>query len=82
MSEHTTQRDDLDHDFVDHLISYKQPKPDSDTAVQCEALREVFKQAGHLLVEYAKRTPDRTVAIRDIHVACMSSIAALVLNAD
>lgn len=86
MSEHATQTDqtpdDRDHDLVDHLISYKRLDPDSDAATQAEAIRELFKQAGHMLVDNAKRTPDRTIAIRDIHRACMSSIAALVLNAD
>jgi hypothetical protein len=69
-----------DHELVDHLVSYKRLDPGSDVAGDCEELREAFKRAGHLLVNVAPRTLDRTVAIRKIHEAAMASIASLVLN--
>lgn len=71
-----------DHELVNHLVDYKRLDPESEIAHHCEELREIFKMAGHFLVNKAKRSPDRTVAIRKIHDAAMSSIAALVLNAD
>lgn len=74
-----TKPDDADHDLVEHLIAYRAPSGDEVTAT-FEAIREVFKAAGHLLVERAPRTPDRTVALRKIHEACMASVAAVALN--
>lgn len=74
-----TKPDDPDHDLVEHLISYRSPSGDEVTAT-FEAIRGVFKAAGHLLVERAPRTPDRTVALRKVHEACMASIACVALN--
>lgn len=71
--------DDADHELVEHLLAYRRPQGD-DVVQAMEAVREVFKAAGHLLVDRAPRTPDRTVALRSIHRACMDSIAALALN--
>lgn len=82
MAQNESYREDPDHDLVEHLISYKKLDPGSETAAVCEEFRELFKEIGHKLVREAKRTPDRTVAIREIHRACMTAIAALVLNAD
>lgn len=82
MAQNESYREDPDHDLVEHLISYKKLDPDSPEAEACETLRDYFRGAGHCLVSNAKRTPDRTVAIREIHRACMTAIAALVLNAD
>jgi uncharacterized membrane protein len=45
-----------------------------------EAIRAAFLDVGHLVVDRVPRTPDRTVALRKIHEACMASIAALALN--
>lgn len=70
---------DQDHDLVEHLISYRAPTGDEVTAT-FEAIRSAFKMAGHLVVDRVPRTPDRTVALRKIHEACMASIAALALN--
>lgn len=71
--------DQNDHALVDHLISYQPPRSDEIVA-GLEQIREALRHVGHLVVSLAPRTPDRTVALRKIHDACMSSIAALVLN--
>jgi len=71
--------DDQDHDLVEHLIAYRAPS-DPETVASFETIREVFKAAGHIVVDRVPRTPDRTVALRKIHEACMASIAALALN--
>jgi hypothetical protein len=72
---------DQDHDLVEHLISYRAPSSD-DVIARFDALRHEFKRVGHLVVDLCPRTPDRTVALRKIHDACMASIAALALNAE
>lgn len=71
--------DDQDHDLVEHLLAYRRPTGD-EVVASMEAIREVFKAAGHLVVDRAPRSADRTVALRSIHRACMDSIAALALN--
>jgi hypothetical protein len=70
---------DPDIALVAHLIDYQAPK-NEDVIAQIQVLRKAFKKAAHLLIDFAPRTPDRTVAIRKIHDACQASIAALVLN--
>lgn len=74
-----TKPDDQDHELVDHLISHQPPLSD-DVIAAFQAMREVFGHAGHLVVDLCPRTPDRTVALRKIHEACMASIASLALN--
>ena len=70
---------DPDHRLVDHLISHQPPT--SDAVVEAFGdIREAFRVVGHLIVSKVPRTPDRAVAIRSIHRACMDSIAALALN--
>lgn len=71
--------EDQDHELVEHLISHRPPLSD-DVVVSFEAIREVFRAAGHLVVDRVPCTEDRTVALRKIHEACMASIAALALN--
>lgn len=71
--------EDQDHELVEHLIAHRPPLSD-DVVAGFEAIREVFRTAGHLVVDAAPRTADRTVALRKIHEACMASIAALALN--
>jgi hypothetical protein len=71
--------DAQDHALVDHLISYVAPKAPG-VGELLDVMREEFRAVGHHLVERAPRTPDRTVALRKIHEACMASIAAVVLN--
>lgn len=71
--------DDQDHELVEHLIAYKAPTSD-EVIASFETIREVFKAAGHIVVDRVPRTPDRTVALRSIHRACMDSIAALACN--
>lgn len=74
-----TNPDDQDHELVDHLISYAAPKAPG-VGEMLDEMRTEFRAIGHALVDRAPRTPDRTVALRKIHEACMAAIAAVVLN--
>lgn len=71
--------EDQDHELVDRLLTLHPPKGDG-VAQQMDVIRSAFITAGHLVVERVPRTPDRTVALRKIHEACMASIAALACN--
>lgn len=69
---------DPDHELVDHLLTYR--RPDEATAEVMAHLRERFISLGHEIVNGIPRCPDRTVALRSLHRACMDTIAALALN--
>ena len=72
---------DPDHALVDRLLTSRPPKDDK-VAGTIDAIRGNFIEIGHTVVALVPRTPDRTVALRKIHEACMASIAALALNQD
>lgn len=71
--------DDPDHDLVDRLLDLHPPIND-EVGARMDTVRAAFKAAGHLVVDLIPRTPDRTIAIRAIHHACMDSIASLACN--
>lgn len=75
----TTPDADPDHDLVDRLLTLH-PPADSDVAEKMDTIRGNFIDLGHTVVALVPRTPDRTVALRSIHRACMDSIAALACN--
>lgn len=75
----TTFPPDPDHELVDHLLTYRQPTSD-DVVRRMEHLRGLFIELGHEIVDQVDRSPDRTVALRELHRACMATIAALALN--
>lgn len=70
---------DTDHEMVDRLIAHH-PPASPDTVATFEYLREQFRAVAHDVVDRVPRTPDRTVALRKIHEACMASIGALACN--
>ncbi len=66
------------HELVDHLLTHRQPD-DAPSQVMAD-LRAAFIDLGHAIVDDVPRCPDRTVALRSLHRACMDAIAALALN--
>lgn len=70
---------DPDHELVDRLLTVH-PPADSDVAERMDAIRGNFIDRGHTVVALVPRTPDRTIALRSIHRACMDTIAALACN--
>jgi hypothetical protein len=72
---------DTDHEMVDRLLTLHPPK-DAAVAEAMDDLRERFVALGHAVVDAVPRTPDRTIALRSIHRACMDTIAAVACNQD
>lgn len=72
---------DQDHELVDRLLSLHPPRT-SGVAETMDALRSGFVALAHEVVDSVPRTPDRTIALRSIHRACMDTIAALACNQD
>lgn len=68
-----------DHDLVDRLLTLH-PPANGDVAAAMDDLRQRFINLGHAVVDRVPRTPDRTVALRKIHEACMATIAAIACN--
>jgi len=72
---------DPDHELVDRLLTLHPPR-DPGIALTMDDLRDQFRALAHSVVERIPRTPDRTIALRSIHRACMDTIAALACNQD
>lgn len=72
---------DLDHELVDRLLNPDAPR-DSEVGALMDDVRARFLALGHHVVNHVPRTPDRTIALRSIHRACMDSIAAIACNQD
>lgn len=77
----TDHLDDPDHELVDRLLALHPPRS-SDVAEAMDLIRGQFRNLGHTVVAFVPRTPDRTVALRSLHRACMDAIAALACNQD
>lgn len=73
--------EDQDHELVDRLIAHHPPAA-PEVVNTMESLRGGFRSLAHEVVDAVPRTPDRTVALRSIHRACMDTIAALACNQD
>ena len=71
----------IDHDLVNRLFTLHPPKSISVEA-NMDMFREKFIDLGHEIVTHIPRTPDRTIAIRSLHRACMDVIAAIACNQD
>lgn len=71
--------DDPDHELVDRLLTLHPPATPAVGALM-DHLRAQFLDLAHLVVAEVPRTPDRTIAIRAIHHACVDSIASLACN--
>lgn len=74
-----TVEDDADREMVDRLLDHHPPR-DSEVIKQFAHVRTSFKTVAYYLIDVAPRTPDRTVALRSIHRACMDSIASIACN--
>jgi hypothetical protein len=72
---------DPDITLVDRMFDLHSPK-DDDVVKDLDDLRAAFKRVAKLVVKKAPRTPDRTVALRSLHRACMDSIFAVVAAQD
>jgi hypothetical protein len=72
---------DPDYELVDRLFTLHPPANDL-VALTMDGLRGHFRDLASEVVAVVPRTPDRTVALRSIHRACMDSIAALACNQD
>lgn len=72
---------DPDHDLVDRLLDLHPPST-PEVAATMDEMRGLFVAVAHRVVDVVPRSPDRTIAIRSIHRACMDSIAALACNQD
>ena len=70
---------DTDHDLVDRLLRLHPPRT-PEGAETMDDLRKGFLDLAHEVVDRVPRTPDRTIALRSIHRACMDTIAALACN--
>lgn len=70
-----------DHGLVDHLLRYAKPEIEGTTEIM-EEIRADFIALGHKIVDQTPAGPDLTVALRDLHRACMSAIANIALNQD
>ena len=81
MSTFTTdhQAVDPDHELVDRLLRLHPPAT-PEIGETMDAVRGNFIDLGHTVVALVPRTPDRTVALRKIHEACMATIAAIACN--
>lgn len=73
--------EDPDHEMVDRLLTLH-PPVDEHVALQMDATRQQFIDLAHGVVGTVPRTPDRTIALRSIHRACMDTIAAIACNQD
>ena len=70
---------DPDHELVGRLLRLHPPAT-PEVAELMDAIRGNFIDLGHTVVALVPRTPDRTVALRKIHEACMATIAAIACN--
>ncbi len=73
--------DDQDHELVDRLLTLH-PPVDDQVAMTMDLIRASFTTLAHHVVDVVPRTPDRTIALRSIHRACMDTIAAVACNQD
>lgn len=70
---------DPDFELVDRLFTLHPPTT-TEIAGQMDSLRREFRILARYVVANVPRTPDRTIALRSIHRACMDSIAAVACN--
>jgi hypothetical protein len=79
-TENTVDHDyDPDHELVERLLTVHPPVSPHAAALM-DALRADFKSLAHDIVNEVPRTPDRTIALRSLHRACMDTIVALACN--
>jgi hypothetical protein len=69
----------LDSVMVERLFTLHPPK-DAEVEKRMNELRARFKDLALVVLAQVPRTPDRTIAIRSIHRACMDTIAAVACN--
>jgi hypothetical protein len=79
MTQGTPEHVDIDHLLVDRLFTLHPPANDNIAALM-DDLRASYAHLAHRVVAMVPRTPDRTVALRSIHRACMDTIAAIACN--
>lgn len=65
--------------MVDRLLTLHPPQS-ANVAANMDDLRGKFIDLAHTVVDRVPRTPDRTIALRSIHRACMDTIAAVACN--
>lgn len=71
--------EDPDYDLVKRLFTLHPPSTD-DVALDMDDTRAHFTKLANFIVETVPRTPDRTIALRSLHRACMDTIAAIACN--
>lgn len=67
------------HGLVERLLTLHPPR-DQATAQRMDEVRAAYKEAGHAMVDRLPDGPDQTLAIRELHNACMKAIAAIACN--
>lgn len=70
---------DPDFELVDRLFTLHPPTT-TEIAGQMDSLRREFRILARYVVDAVPRTPDRAVALRSLHRACMDTIAAVACN--
>lgn len=70
---------DPDFELVDRLFTLHPPST-PEIAGQMDSLRREFRILARYVVDAVPRTPDRTVALRSLHRACMDAMAAVACN--
>jgi hypothetical protein len=70
---------DPDVELVDRLFTLHPPAT-PDVGALMDVIRADFRRLADAVVQTVPRTPDRTIALRSIHRACMDTIASVACN--
>lgn len=83
MSETTQAAIPVDPDFtlIDRLFTLH-PPANATASELMDGVRQEYTLLATLIVQIIPRTPDRTIALRSLHRACMDTIASIACNQD
>lgn len=83
MNENTQAPVEVDPDFIliDRLFTLHPPM-NQGAGELMDDVRQRYILLADLIVQRVPRTPDRTIALRSLHRACMDTIASIACNQD
>ncbi len=67
-------------ELIDHNLTNHAPNPDSDTIMRFESIRIAAKTLGHIIVDLAPESRERSIALTELELTVMWAVAAIARN--